>query len=186
VNGTQLSFASSDAAGSIQIRSVAAQDCAAIGSFVAGLSPESRFYRFFTPASPLSSAVLRGMCGAARTTDALVATDGGVIVGHAMAADSIEPGGQRESDIGLVVSDSWQRRGIGSALLGCLAQRAAARGVRVLAMDVLPENRLMLGLISRTWPGAAYAFHPDAVSVRASLPVTPVAGTFCGFAFRAV
>jgi len=171
--------------GSILIRSVAAHDCAAIGSFVAGLSPESRFYRFFTPASPLSSAVLQGMCGAARTTDALVATDGGMIVGHAMAADSVEPGGQQESDIGVVVTDLWQRRGIGSALLSCLTQRAAARGVSVLSMDVLPENRVMLDLISRIWPGAAYAFHPDAVSVRASLPATPTAGGFCGFAPQA-
>jgi ribosomal protein S18 acetylase RimI-like enzyme len=185
MNRTQLASAGSGFGDSMLIRSVTAHDCAAIGSFVAGLSPEARFYRFFTPASPLSSGVLQGMCGAARTTDALVATDGGAIVGHAMAADSTGPGGDRESDIGVVVADRWQRRGVGSALLRCLAARAAERGVSVLAMDVLPENRTMIGLISRTWPGAAYTFHPDAVSVRASLAAMPAAGEICGFASQA-
>jgi GNAT superfamily N-acetyltransferase len=143
-------------------------DYAAVSAFVCGLSARSRLMRFFTAASPPSSAVLRGMCGAGRTTDALIATDGAVVVGHAMAADSGGPDGLL-ADVGLVVTDCWQRRGIGSALFGCLAARAAARGVRILAMDVMPENRRLLDVISRTWPDAAYQFAPDAVSIRVSL-----------------
>ena len=113
------------------------------------------------------------MCGAGLTTDALVAADGATVIGHAMAADSAEPGGRIVSDIGLVVADRWQRRGVGSALLGCLTARAAARGVSDLVMDVLPENREMLAVISRAWPDARRQFGPDAVSIRASLPAGP-------------
>ena len=57
----------------IQIRTASAADCEAIKSFVVGLSLRARFLRFFTPASPPTPAVLRGLCGGGRTTDVLVA-----------------------------------------------------------------------------------------------------------------
>jgi acetyltransferase len=154
----------------IRIRPVAVGDRAAIASFIAGLSSRSRFLRFFTTASPPSSAVLHGMCGAGQTTDALVATEGATVIGHAMAADRPGPDGGRVCDVGLVVADRWQRQGLGSALFFSLQVRAAARGVSVLSMDVLPENRVVLALISRTWADAAWEFAPDAVTVTAALP----------------
>jgi ribosomal protein S18 acetylase RimI-like enzyme len=160
----------------VLFRGVAGADCEAIRSFVAGLSPRTRFLRFFTPASPPSSAVLRGLCGGGRTTDALVATDGGAIVGHAMAADSAGPDGAVVTDVGLVVADRWQHRGIGSQLLDRLVARAAARGVHVLVMDVLPDNRPMLAMISRRWPGARYDYAAGTVTVRVRLPHAPVKG----------
>jgi GNAT superfamily N-acetyltransferase len=173
VNRTQLAPQGTRAGGSIRIRPADAADCAAISLFVAGLSARARFLRFFGPASPPSSSVLRGMCGAGLTTDVLVATDdqadSGAVIGHAMAADSIAPDGSRVTDVGLVVADRWQHHGVGSDLLSRLVARAEARGVSALVMDVLPENRPMLTMISRKWPGAAFAFAPDAVTVRVSL-----------------
>jgi ribosomal protein S18 acetylase RimI-like enzyme len=175
VNRTQLAVSHPAPAGGIVIRPVEAADCAAVASFASRLSAQSRFFRFFSAAAP-SSSVLRGMCGEGLTTDVLVATDGRAVVGHAMAADSVEPGGRLASDIGLVVADRWQRRGLGSALLGRLTARAAARGVSVLVMDVLPENQEMLAVISRAWPDARRQFGPDAVSIRASLASSATAG----------
>ena len=179
VNRTQLASA-------VQYRSVAAADREAMGWFVAGLSLRTRFLRFFSPASPLSSAVLRAMCGADGTTDALVATRDGAIIGHAMAADSVTPDGCRVTDIGMVIADHWQGRGVGSAMMGRLVARAAARGVSVLMMDVLPENRPMLGMISRWWADAQYEFGADSVTVRVHLSDAPAAkGTARGAASRA-
>jgi ribosomal protein S18 acetylase RimI-like enzyme len=157
----------------LQIRAAVAADCEAISSFVTGLSLRTRFLRFFAPASPPSPAVLRGMCGAADGSDVLVATDGGEIVGHVMAVDVAGPDGSRAADIGLVVADRWQGRGVGSHLLRDVTERAVARGVSTLLMDVLPENRRMLAMISRQWAGAAYEFRPDAVQVRVPLPGAP-------------
>jgi GNAT superfamily N-acetyltransferase len=173
--------------GGVQYRGAGVTDCEAIRSFVTGLSLRTRFLRFFTPASPPSSAVLRGMCGAGRATDALVGTHDGVIVAHAMAADSVSPSGCRMADIGLVVADAWQSRGVGSEILGLLVARAAARGVSVLVMDVLPENRRMLAMISRQWADAAYEFGADSVTARVYLPDAAAAakGTCGGAALRA-
>jgi len=170
VKRTQLADGASPADG-IRIRPAAAGDRAAIRSFVvAGLSSRSRFLRFFTAAASPNSAVLGGMCGGGQTTDALIATHGPTVIGHAMAADSPGPDGGRVCDVGLVVADRWQRRGVGAALFFSLQARAAARGVSVLSMDVLPENRPVLAVISRTWADAAWEFTPDAVTIKVSLP----------------
>ncbi len=161
-------------------------DREAIKSFVVGLSLQSRFLRFFSPVAPPSSAVLRGMCGAGRGTDALVATENGVIIGHAMAADVTGPEGCRVADIGLVVTDRWQNRGIGSEMLSRVIARAAARGVSGLVMEVLPENRRMLTMITRRWADAGYEFGRGSVTVRVRLPEVPAAKGHChGAALRA-
>lgn len=160
----------------VQIRAAAAADCEAISSFVTGLSPRARFFRFFTPASPPTSAVLRAMCGAGRTTDVLVATAGGAVIGHAMAADGTGPDGGRTTDVGLVVADRWQHRGLGSELLRRLIDRATERGVSVLVLDVLPENRMMLAMISRRWADAGYEFGGGSVTARVRLSASPAQG----------
>jgi len=162
--------------GAVEIRAASAADCEAIRSFVMGLSLRSRFLRFFSPAAPPTSAVLRGMCAAGPGKDALVASEGGVIVGHAMASDIAGPDGRPVADIGLVVADRWQSRGLGSQLFGQVIARAAARGVSGLVMEVLPENRRMLAMITRRFAGAGYEFGGGSVTVRVPLPGAPAAG----------
>jgi predicted N-acetyltransferase YhbS len=161
------------ASGDVQIRAAAAADCEGIRSFVAALSLRARFLRFFTPASEPSSAVLRRMCGAAPTSDVLVATEDGAIVGHAMAVDLVAPDGSATTDLGLVVADRWQNRGVGSEMFRRLTERAAARGVRAAVMDVLPENHQMLAIIDRHWGHAGYEFSAGSVIVRVPLADQP-------------
>jgi GNAT superfamily N-acetyltransferase len=168
--GTPGRGMSQDQAADAEYRRAEATDCEAIRSFVAGLSPHTRLLRFFTPVSPPSSAVLRAMCGTDGAADVLVATHDGAIVAHAMAVDITAPDGCRAADIGLVVADDWQDRGVGSEILGLLVARVAARAVHVLVMDVLAENDRMLAMISRRWPDAAYQFAAGAVTVRVGLP----------------
>jgi ribosomal protein S18 acetylase RimI-like enzyme len=183
VNRTQLDELDRPVAarpgGAVEYRSVAAADCDAMLSFLTGLSLRTRFLRFFAPASPPSPAVLRGMCGGGRTTDAIVAMHDGVIVGHGMAADSRSPEGCLVSDIGVVVADRWQSQGIGSQVLDQVVARAMARGVSVLVMDVLPENKQMLAMISRRWADAGYRFAGGAVTARVYLSGVPRANGAC-------
>ena len=162
--------------GAVEIRAASAADREAIKSFVMALSLRSRFLRFFSPVALPTSALLRGMCGAGPGTDALVATVDGVIVGHAMASDVTGPDGRPVADIGLVVADRWQGRGLGSQLLSRVIARAAARGVSGLVMEVLPENRRMLAMIARGFAGAGYEFGGGSVTVRVPLPGPAAAG----------
>ncbi|HEX5303210.1 MAG TPA: GNAT family N-acetyltransferase [Streptosporangiaceae bacterium] len=160
------------------IRPVTPADEAMLHDFFAALSVESRYLRFFAPVTP-SCGLLDLMAGKPAHVDAIVAVADGVIVGHAMAADRPvpgdpghpgRPGGPRVTDVGVVVADPWQRRGVGAALMRALIGRAQARGVTALAMDVLPGNRRVLAMIAGHWPEAAIGRSPDGVDVRIPLP----------------
>ena len=148
------------------IRPVRPEDLAELSGFFAGLSVESRYLRFFAPVTP-THGLLDLLAGRPANIDAIVAVADGVIVGHAMAAD-LRSG--RATDIGVVVADAWQRRGVGAALMRALITRARARGVTSLAMDVLPGNRRVLAMILAHWPDAAVGRNPDSIDVCIPLP----------------
>jgi GNAT superfamily N-acetyltransferase len=151
------------------IRPACAADTGALSDFFAGLSPQSRYLRFFAPVTP-GPELLRKMSGGDGCTDAVVAVREGVIIGHAMAADQAGPQGTRTADVGVVVADAWQGLGVASALIRALITAAQARGVTSLTMDVLPGNRTMLAMIARRWPAARTENSADFVTVRIPLP----------------
>lgn len=151
------------------IRPAHPDDLAALGDFFADLSVQTRYLRFFGPVMP-NRALLRQLCGLADTIDAVVAVRGGVIVGHAMAVDRTGPQGARVTDIGMVVADAWQGRGLGSALMRALVTGARARGVTLMEMDVLNGNRQVLDMITSHWPAARIGHAGDSFSIRIQLP----------------
>jgi GNAT superfamily N-acetyltransferase len=159
------------AEGGCAIRTAGPGDADAIRDFFHGLSLRTRYLRFFGGVSP-SSSLLRALSGGTGRSDILLVTDScGAVIGHGMAVDAAQDG-QLTADIGLVVADSWQGRGLGSALLSRLAGRAADRGVATLAMEVLPDNARMLRIIQRRWPGASRQRTPDSIVIRAALAQT--------------
>ena len=56
------------------------------------------------------------------------------------------------ADIGVLVEDDWQRRGVGTALLIALMRRIGECGSHFLRADVLEENRFVLPLLARLGP----------------------------------
>jgi L-amino acid N-acyltransferase YncA len=151
------------------IRSACAADVGALSDFFAGLSPQSRYLRFFAPVTP-GPELLRRMSGRDGHTDVVIAVREGVIIGHAMAADQGGPRGARTADVGVVVADACQGLGVGSALMRALITSARARGVTSLTMDVLPGNRKMLAMIASHWPAAQIEGSADFLSFRIQLP----------------
>jgi len=191
VNRTQtqgLGWAGGRAA--VAIRQAQPDDLPALSDFFAGLSAHTRYLRFFGPVTP-SAALLRTLSGCSDNVDALVAARGGVIVGHAMAVDRTEPQrpqrpqrrqnhqrlqdpqeprGIRVADIGVVVNDAWQGRGVGSALMRALVTGAQTRGVTTLEMDVLDGNRQVLAMVTGHWPAARVERNSDGFAIRVRLP----------------
>jgi GNAT superfamily N-acetyltransferase len=159
------------------VRGAGPGDADAVCQFICDLSSDSRYLRFFASVAPPSSALLTALCGSTGA-DILVVTDpGGRVIAHGMAADDPVPGsGAVASNIGLVVADQWQERGLGTLLLGALVARAARRGVRSLVLDILAENHRMLGIIARRWPDAPREHTPDAIVVRPVITPAQAAG----------
>jgi GNAT superfamily N-acetyltransferase len=150
------------------IRPPSCGDLAVLSAFFAGLSLRTRVKRFFAPVSP-GPAMLRRLGGTAGQADVLVAVHHGVIIGHAMAVDQGGRDAGLVTDVGVVVADAWQRRGVGAALMRALLGRAQARGVTEVSMDVLPSNRAVLAMITKHWTAARTARSADSVTVQIQL-----------------
>ena len=149
------------------VRSGGPEDADSIRDFVCRLSPQSQYFRFFASVAPPSTALLRALSGVTGSADILILTDSGKsVIGHAMAADAPAADGRLETNIGLVIGDEWQGRGLGTMLLAFLVSRAARRGVRTLVLDVLPANDRMRGIIARRWPDAPAERTRDALVIR--------------------
>lgn len=156
-------------AAQIGIRQASRADCDAIGRFLAGLSPKTRYLRFFSGAPSVSSATLRRLAGEGGNVDVVVATEDGTIIGHAMAAEASGPAGGGVAEIGVVVTDTRQGRGVGTALTRELTARARAHGARTVTMDVMAENRRALAMIGRAWPAADYQRSGPYITIQATL-----------------
>ena len=151
----------------VTIRPPDSADLAALTGFLDGLSMRTRVQRFFAPVRA-TPAMVRRACGQAGAADILLATHGGVIIGHAMAADRATAG-ESVTEIGVVVADAWQGQGVGSALVRALLRRAQARGVTSLSMDVLPDNQQVLAMIAGHWAAARRRRDADCVAIQVEL-----------------
>ena len=153
----------------LTIRPVRADDAAELGRFFSDLSLESRVLRFFAAVVNADSSVQRMVNVNYTSSYGLVAVAGAPpqIVGHAMYVE-IEP---RKAELALAVADAYQGRGVGTILLGQLAEAAAAAGYDVLEAVVRPENHRMLQMLresgfpvhARSEPGEVHAELPTRI-----------------------
>lgn len=132
------------------LRPIRPSDAEALRDFGARLSPETVYFRFFSPRRALSDKEIRHFV----TVDyvdrlALVALADDELVAVARydrpRADDVAPGESRdEAEVAFVVRDDHQGRGLGTLMLEHLASAAVARGIGRFIADSLPENRRML------------------------------------------
>ena len=103
-------------------------DATELGRFFADLSLESRVFRFFAAVVNANSSIQRMVNVNYTSSYGLVAVSGAEaqIIGHAMYVE-IAP---RKAEMALAVADAYQDRGLGTILLGQLAEAAAAVWVR--------------------------------------------------------
>lgn len=161
------------------LRTAGPGDAGEVSDFVCRLSVRSRYLRFFAAVAPPSTSLLRALCGGTGADVLVVTGPDGRVMAHGMAADDPVPGAGGNglaSNIGLMVADEWQSRGLGTLLLATLVARAARRGARSLVLDVLPENHRMLGIIARRWPDAPQQLTADAIVVRPVITPRQAAG----------
>ena len=132
----------------VRIRPVRPGDGPALVRAYAHLGEQSRYRRFFTVMPELPEATLKAAVEVDHADhEALVAVPllSGEIVGECRFIRL--PDQPDTAEVGVTVVDAWQRRGLGSALLARLSERAAEAGIEYFTAEVLAENRTMLGLL---------------------------------------
>ena len=132
----------------VRIRPVRPDDGPALIRSYANLGEQSRYRRFFTVMPELPDATLKAAVDVDHVNhEALVALPvrSAEIIGECRFIRS--PDQPDTAEIGVTVVDAWQGRGLGSALLARLSERAAEAGIDYFTAEVLAENRTMLALL---------------------------------------
>lgn len=142
-------------------------------AYINGLSARSRYFRLFTPLKFLPRHLLDQLMDIDyRQRMALVATtqQDGVeqFVGVARYCATDEPG---TAELGISVSDAWQRSGIGSLLLRQLIAYAREQNIQRLIGLVLPDNEAMVALARRL--GFTVRYDAGQHLFRMSCEITP-------------
>ena len=157
----------------LAVRPIRADDERELQRFFTELSLESRVFRFFAAVANADASVRRMVDVDYTSRYGIVAVAGAErrIVGHAMYV-AIEPG---KAELALAVADGYQGRGLGTILLGQLAEAARDAGIQVLEAVVRPENHRMLDVLresgfpirSRSEPGEVHAELPTGLGADA-------------------
>jgi GNAT superfamily N-acetyltransferase len=110
------------------------------------LGEESRYRRFLSAMPRLTETQLRFLTDVdQRDHVALAAVDGTDIVG---VARFVRLNGS-DAELAIAVIDDWQAKGIGTALLAALAERAREQGVTRFVAFMLGRNQPMLRLLAQ-------------------------------------
>jgi acetyl coenzyme A synthetase (ADP forming)-like protein len=130
----------------VHVRPVRSADREGLLAFLRGLSESSRVFRFFaqTTETFLEKEAARVSDVDYTTLYSIVATTGERqrIVAHAMYGET-RP---RHAEVAFAVADDFQGRGLGTILLGHLAEVAEANGYDVFEAEVLAANHQMINV----------------------------------------
>jgi acetate---CoA ligase (ADP-forming) len=159
----------------LAVRPIRPDDETDLARFFTGLSLESLVFRFFAAIANADALAKKLVAVNYTSRYGLVALAGAGhhIVGHAMYVET-EP---HKAELALAVADDYQGRGLGTILLGQLAEAAAKAGINVLEAIVRPENHRMLTVLresgfpvtARSEPGEVHAELPTVLTPQALL-----------------
>jgi acetyltransferase len=134
----------------VEIRPLERSDREALTSALARLSERSRYLRFASPKPRLSGRELDTLTELDRhSSDALLATDPKARDVVGVARFAVLPDKEGVVDVALTVGDRWQGRGLGTALLARLIERAKDEGHLALRASVLAENTPSIAMLRR-------------------------------------
>lgn len=134
---------STPATGGPALRRGRAADAEAVVALHERCSAETIYRRYHAPMPRVNARFARSLLCPADGVSTVVTADGAVVALGMLATGPSGP------EVGLMVEDRWQRRGLGSRLLLALAEEAADRGMETLTCLVQPDNDAVLHTIHR-------------------------------------
>jgi acetate---CoA ligase (ADP-forming) len=154
----------------VHVRPVRPDDAGAVRALFEGLSEGSRWLRFFSGFFDADAVVRWATEVDYDRRFGLVASAGpeGRVIAHVgweRQADRPE-----KAEIGLAIADDFQGHGLGTIMLGQLAEAAHTAGVTLFGAEVLPENSQMLQVLRDS--GFPLTLHPVPGVVLAELPTS--------------
>jgi acetyltransferase len=129
----------------VTIRPLHAQDVELERRFIEALSPQSRRFRFLETMSSPSEALLKKLTVLDPLTDvAFLALVGGDAQEREIGVARFSAAaGAADCEFAVTVSDEWQRKGLGAALMAHLIDAARARGIHAMHSEDSFDNDSM-------------------------------------------
>ncbi|HEX9122341.1 MAG TPA: GNAT family N-acetyltransferase [Actinomycetota bacterium] len=158
----------------VRVRPARRADATRVEDYLIGLSPETRRLRFWGSAIDVRDVAEKVVDVDYKdhlTLLVLSGGDEGRMIGGAQYT-RIEGG---RAEIGLSVTDEWQGKGIGSILLGHLAQAAAEQGITIFVAEVLPENHTMVNVFRASGFPVSIRATPGSIEVEFPISLTEAA-----------
>ena len=118
-------------------------------------TPQTRFARWHGHTSEFPRAYLASITAGDDTQLALAAWHDGRLIGFASAA--VIGSGVRE--IGILVEDAWQHRGVGGQLIGALVDDMRRSGTTRLRAEVLAHDVALLTPLAQLGPVSTQTSH---------------------------
>jgi RimJ/RimL family protein N-acetyltransferase len=151
LEGTASVLTLTDGAG-VLVRDAQCDDWEALRRMYLGLSDRTR-YLYFCTGVPANDAWAERFAALGRTDGqvsyALVVTVDNEVIGFAR----FDRGADGQSaEIGLLLADEWQSRGLGRLVLNRLTHEARRRAIGVFTAHALWENRRVLRLVRGAFP----------------------------------
>jgi len=152
------------AAGTCSVRRAAAADRPALERMLVRCTGQTRYRRFHGPVTAFPERYLTEALSGSPLHFALVAcldedaerggtvvegtvVEGTVVDGTVVALASCRAVDEGVAELGILVEDEWQRRGVGDYLLGEIVAYAARTGLRALQAQVLADQPWIVGLL---------------------------------------
>jgi GNAT superfamily N-acetyltransferase len=152
------------------LRGVTGSDIPAIDAMWDRCSLATRTARFHAPVRDIPASYL----------EAVLSDPGANIVaarepaGDAVAlASLIASPGSATAELGVLVEDAWQRRGIGRRLVARLISAAPARGITTLTASILARNAKVADLLRQVPGQFSIASDGEVLAVRVRLASAP-------------
>lgn len=157
----------------VVIREVQAADAPLLADGFARLSYESRQSRFLTGKPNLTAAELRYLTQIDHQNHeafgALNLHDGRGLGIARYIRDAECP---QRAEVAVTIVDDWQRRGLGTELLGRLADRARQEGIRYFTALVAADNDAVVGLLDDSSVGVR-VIHRERGTVEYEIELPP-------------
>jgi GNAT superfamily N-acetyltransferase len=182
----------------LTVRQAAPGDREALAAMFGRCSPQTRYRRFHGAVSTFPRRYLTEATSRSPVHHALIASANSAASGTASdMTDGTGPGPQDDAapsaivalascrvvdegmaELGVLVEDAWQRRGVGTALLDELVAHARALGLRALTAQLLTDHAWTAGLLA---PYGTYRAGPASrgvvtVTLRLAPGEAPAAG----------
>ncbi|MFB9835973.1 GNAT family N-acetyltransferase [Actinoallomurus acaciae] len=154
------------------IRAVRPEDAAALAAMFGRCSRETRYRRFHGPVTEIPAFYLRHCLDGRHRAFVAGPPGAGGLVGLASAGPV--PGDPSVHEVGVLVEDAWQRRGVGGLLLARLFTDAHVAGVERVRLELCRSQPSLVAYVCAHMGVVASSASGCDVTVDVAVPAPPL------------